>query len=97
MNRKVVTAIFALSAVLAISALAQAQSGTDQQTGLTNPGFEEPRVEEGRVALVETMPGWKTTDTHFEIWGTGFKEVAAHEGTQFVCKLVATGGFIVVT
>ena len=56
MNRKVVTVIFALSAVLAISALAQAQSGTDQQTGLTNPGFEEPRVKEGGVELIETLP-----------------------------------------
>ncbi len=84
MNRKVVTAIFALSAVLATSALAQAQPCTGQQAGLTNPGFEEPRLEEGGFKLVETMPGWKTTDTHFEIWSTRFKEVAAHEGTQFV-------------
>ena len=51
---------------------------------MRNPGFEEPRVEEGRFTFVETMPGWKTTDTHFEIWSTGFEEVAAHEGTQFV-------------
>ena len=84
MNRKVVTAIFALSAVLAISALAQAQSSTGQHAGLANPGFEEPRVEDETFVLVETMPGWKTTDTHFEIWGTGFKEVPAHEGTQFM-------------
>ena len=84
MNRRIVTAIFALSAVLAISALAHAQSITDQQAGLTNPGFEEPRGKEASVVLVETMPGWKTTDSHFEIWGTGFKEVAAHDGTQFV-------------
>ena len=83
MNRKAMTAILALSAVLAISALAQAQSSTGQQTGLTNPGFEEPRVKEASFALVETMPGWKTTDTHFEIWSSGFLGVAAHEGTQF--------------
>ena len=83
MNRRIVTAIFALSTVLAISALAHAQSITDQQAGLTNPGFEEPRGKEASVVLVETMPGWKTTDSHFEIWGTGFKEVPAHEGTQF--------------
>jgi hypothetical protein len=37
-NRKGFTAIFALSAVLAISASAQAQSSTGQQSGLTNPG-----------------------------------------------------------
>ncbi len=84
MNRKGVTAIFALSAVFAISALAQAQSSTGKQTGLTNPGFEEPRGKEASYTLVETMPGWKTTDTHFEIWGTGFLGVEAHEGTQFV-------------
>jgi formylglycine-generating enzyme required for sulfatase activity len=94
MFRKAITALLARSAVwavlavLAISALAQAQSSWGQQAGLTNPGFEEPRVEEGTFVLadvlLETMPGWKTTDTHFEIWGTGFKGVPAHEGTQFV-------------
>ena len=52
--------------------------------GLTNSSFEEPRGKEASFVLVETMPGWKTTDTHFEIWSTGFKDVAAHEGTQFV-------------
>ena len=87
MNRKVVTAIFALSAVLAISALAQAQSSTGKQTGLTNRGFEEPRVEgEASYKLVETIhgiPGWTTTDTHFEIWSTGYEKIAAHQGTQF--------------
>ncbi len=88
MNRKVVTAIFALSAVLAISALAQAQSSTGKHTGLTNHGFEEPRVE-GEASyklvdkLVEPIPGWTTTDTHFEIWSTGHEKIAAHQGTQF--------------
>jgi hypothetical protein len=84
MRRAIALGILALTAMLAISAWAQAQSSTGQQTGLTNPGFEEPRVQEGSFVLVETMPGWKTTDTHFEIWGTGFMDVAAHEGTQFV-------------
>ncbi len=84
MNRKAVTATFALSAAIAISASAQAQLSTGQQTGLTNPSFEGPRVKEGSYELVETMPGWKTTDTRFEIWGTGFLGVPAHEGTQFV-------------
>ena len=84
MNRKAITAILALSAVFAISALAQAQSSTGKQTGLTNPGFEEPRGKEASFTFVKTMPGWKTTDTHFEIWSTGFQEVVAYEGTQFV-------------
>ncbi len=91
MFRKAITALLARTAVfavLAISALAQAESSWGQQAGLTNPGFEAPRVEEGTFVLadvlLETMPGWKTTDTHFEIWGTGFKGVPAHEGTQFV-------------
>jgi hypothetical protein len=83
MRRAIALGILALTAMLAISAWAQAQSSTGQLTGLTNPGFEEPHVEEGTFVLVETIPGWKTTDTHFEIWGTGFKEVPAHEGTQF--------------
>ena len=84
MNRKVVKEIFALSGVLAISALAQAQSSTGQQAGLTNPGFEEPRGTEGNYTLVKEMPGWKTTDKEFEIWSTGFLGVTAHQGTQFV-------------
>ena len=52
--------------------------------GLSNPGFEEPRVKEASYTLVQAMPGWKTTDKEFEIWGTRFLGVAAHEGTQFV-------------
>ncbi len=84
MFRKAITATLASSAVLALSAWAQAQTGSGQQAGLTNPGFEVPRVKEGTYELVETMPGWQTTDTRFEIWGTGFLGVPAHEGTQFV-------------
>ena len=83
MNRKAVTAKLALAAVLAINAWAQAQSSTNTHAGLTNPGFEEPRVKVAGFALVETLPGWTTTDTHFEIWGTGHLGVTAHEGTQF--------------
>lgn len=91
MFRKAITAKLARTAVLAVlalSALAQAPSSWGQQAGLTNPGFEVPRVEAGTFVLadvlLETVSGWKTTDTHFEIWGTGFKGVGAHEGTQFV-------------
>jgi hypothetical protein len=84
MRRAIALPILALTAMLAVSALAQAQSSTGQHAGLTNPGFEEPRME-GNFELKNTMPGWKTTDKEFEIWGTGFKEgVPAHEGTQFV-------------
>ena len=81
---KPITEIFALSAVFGISGLAQAQSSPGKQTGLTNPGFEEPRGKEASFAFAATMPGWKTTDKEFEIWSTGFEGVAAHEGTQFV-------------
>ena len=52
--------------------------------GLTNPGFEQPLGREGGFTFVETMPGWKTTDTQFEIWSTGFKGFEAYEGNQFV-------------
>ena len=83
MRRAIALGVLTLTAMLAVSALAHAQSSTGQHAGLTNPGFEEPRVKEASVELIETLPGWKTTDTHFEIWSTGFKEVAAHEGTQF--------------
>jgi hypothetical protein len=67
-----------------ILGIEKSQSRSPVNAGLANPSFEEPRGKEASFVLVETMPGWKTTDTHFEIWSTGFKEVAAHEGTQFV-------------
>jgi hypothetical protein len=83
-NSKTITATFALSAVLAISASAQAPSSPGKQSGLTNPGFEEPRGKEGSFTFAAAMPGWKTTDKEFEIWSSGFEGVAAHEGNQFV-------------
>ena len=54
------------------------------QAGHLNPGFEEPRGIEGRFTFVDAMPGWRTTDKEFEIWSTGFQDVEAREGTQFV-------------
>lgn len=79
MKLKFVTTIIALSAMLALSALTQAQS----RTGLTNPGFEEPTIANDTFEIVKKIPGWQTTDTHFEIWGTGFNKVKAYEGSQF--------------
>jgi hypothetical protein len=88
-NRKTITAIFALPAVFAISASAQAPSSTGKQTGLINPSFEEPKGIEGKVTFPATMPGWKTTDKSFEVWDSKFKAeglemVVPHEGNQFV-------------
>jgi hypothetical protein len=82
MIRRLAVGICLLSTMFALHATAEDKPGA--KAGLTNPSFEEPRGKEASFVLVETMPGWKTTDTHFEIWGTGFKEVAAYEGTQFM-------------
>ena len=86
MVKRIARGILGFATILAMFAEspgAHAQSSTGQHAGLTNPGFEEPRVKEGFFELKETMPGWKTTDTHFEIWSTGFNGVSAYEGTQF--------------
>ena len=82
MNRRLAVGICLLSTMFALHATAEDKPRA--KAGLTNPSFEEPRGKEANFVLVETMPGWKTTDTHFEIWGTGFNDVAAYEGTQFV-------------
>lgn len=53
--------------------------------GHVNPSFEDPSsAEKGKFKLVAEMPGWNTTDTVFEVWGTGFLGVEAHDGNQFV-------------
>jgi len=49
------------------------------------PGtFEQPVIAKGKFELVEKLPGWKTSDSVFEIWSSGFLGVEAHEGNQFV-------------
>ncbi|MCA9058232.1 MAG: hypothetical protein KDA85_07020, partial [Planctomycetaceae bacterium] len=81
MNRSVVALAIALTTLLKLDAFAQDLSRVQ---GLTNPSFEEPRGNEKGYKFVESMPGWKTTDSAFEIWGTGFNEVDAYDGDQFV-------------
>lgn len=49
------------------------------------PGtFEKPIIAKGKFKLVEKLPGWKTSDSVFEIWSSGFSGVEAYEGNQFV-------------
>ncbi len=50
---------------------------------LVNGGFETPAFGPGANAYPGTIPGWKTTDSSFEIWGTGFGGVPSYEGIQF--------------
>ncbi len=50
---------------------------------LVNGGFETPAFGPGANSYPVTIPGWKTTDSSFEIWGTGFLGVPSYEGTQF--------------
>lgn len=79
MKLNFVIPIIVLSAMLALSTLAQAQS----PTGLVNPSFEEPKIAKDSYKLVKKIPGWQTTDSEFEIWGTDFKKVGAYDGDQF--------------
>ena len=80
MKLNFVISIIALSTMLALSALAQAQS----PTGLVNPSFEEPSIGNEPHRLAEKIPGWQTTDTHFEIWGPQNKRaIKAKDGKQF--------------
>lgn len=51
--------------------------------GLINGGFESPPVAANSVNFPASIPGWQTTDSAFEIWGTGFNGVPAYEGNQF--------------
>jgi eukaryotic-like serine/threonine-protein kinase len=51
---------------------------------LPNPSFEEPKIPKSSFALVNSIPGWKTSDRAFEIWSTGFQGVTAYDGNQFV-------------
>jgi hypothetical protein len=55
--------------------------------GLVNSGFEDPILTPGApsfhlIPVAVGIPGWKTTDTHFEIWSDGFAGVFSYEGTQ---------------
>jgi len=49
-----------------------------------NPSFEEPRIQKRSFEFRKTIPGWKTTGSMFEIWSSGFQDVTAHDGNQFV-------------
>ena len=51
---------------------------------LINGSFENPPVAPGSLNFPLTIPGWETTDSAFEVWGTGFRGVPAHDGNQFV-------------
>jgi eukaryotic-like serine/threonine-protein kinase len=49
-----------------------------------NPSFEEPVIRKAAFELRQTLPGWRTTGTLFEIWSTDFWGVKAHDGSQFI-------------
>jgi hypothetical protein len=68
----------ALSATVLAFALA-----APANAGLINGGFESPVAGPGSNTYPTSIPGWKTTDSSFEIWGTGFLGVPAYEGIQF--------------
>ncbi len=50
-----------------------------------NGGFESPVVAPATVTQQNPglVPGWSTTDTSIEFWGTGFNGVPAHTGNAF--------------
>ncbi len=51
--------------------------------GLINGGFESPSFGPGSNSYPGSIPGWSTTDSSFEIWGSGFNGVPSYEGVQF--------------
>ena len=57
-------------------------------TGFINSGFEEPLVpgDEFVTYLEADVPGWSTSaaDNEIEFWPSGFNDVPAHTGNQFV-------------
>ncbi|MBE1536374.1 DUF11 domain-containing protein [Actinomadura algeriensis] len=72
--------------------------GCGQRIRLTNGGFEQPVVGEGKMEFLDdatkpgprSVPGWKTTaqDHKIEIWGNGYKDIVhgavpSAEGIQF--------------
>jgi hypothetical protein len=65
-------------ALVAVATMAPAA-----MAGLVNGGFESPPVSPNSVNFPVTIPGWRTTDSAFEIWGTGYGAVPSYEGNQF--------------
>ncbi len=68
---------FLLAVAFAFALLSSAKAG------FINGGFESPVAGPGTNTYPTTIPGWKTTDSSFEIWGSGFGGVPAYEGIQF--------------
>ena len=68
---------FLTAVALAFALLSSAKAG------FINGGFESPVAGPGTNTYPVTIPGWQTTDTSFEIWGSGFNGVPAYEGIQF--------------
>jgi hypothetical protein len=68
---------FLLAVALAFLLLSPARAG------FINGGFEEPVAGLNSNTYPTTIPGWQTTDSAFEIWGSGFLGTTAFEGIQF--------------
>ena len=58
------------------------------EAGLVNPGFESYAQPAGSFAnrTDTAFPGWRTTatDHQIEVWGSGWRNVPAYEGIDFV-------------
>lgn len=68
---------FLTAVALALALLSSAKAD------LINGGFELPVAGLNSNTYPTTIPGWQTTDSSFEIWGSGFLGVSAYEGIQF--------------
>ncbi|NEQ51804.1 MAG: PEP-CTERM sorting domain-containing protein [Leptolyngbya sp. SIO3F4] len=76
--------VAAVGAVVATVALA----GNAQAAGLVNYNFENnngayPGLGKYKFLNESQVSGWKTTDSHIEIWGDGFLGVDAGDGNYF--------------
>merc|ERR1711915_263939 len=55
------------------------------KAGLINSSFEDPFLGNRRTyaqITQDAIPGWKTTDSHIEVWANEFGGVPSYEGTQ---------------
>jgi len=59
------------------------------KAGLINSSFEDPFLGNRRTLhffnaeiTQDAIPGWKTTDSHIEVWANEFGGVPSYEGTQ---------------
>jgi len=72
--------------LIGLSVIIVVSSGSySAKAGLVNSSFEDPSLGNRRTFILKTqdaVPGWKTTDSHIEVWANEYGRVPSYEGTQ---------------